>query len=218
MPAAHAFRRYVVAALSLAGAAGARASVEVWQFDALLDGRPIGEHRFALTHEPGEGPRLVSEARFDVTLLGLTVYRYRHRASERWSKDCLAAIEARTDDDGRETVVRGHAEPGRFVIDADGGGGPAGAVAAPCLMSFAYWHPALASQRQLLDPGTGRVETVVVVPLPETRIDVARQSTPVRGVRIGGLARPIDVWYAGDRWVGLDTTVQGGRRLSYRLR
>jgi len=38
------------------------------------------------------------------------------------------------------------------------------------------------------------------------------------GLRIGGLAQPIDVWYDGNRWVGLDTIVSGGRRLSYRLR
>ena len=70
----------------------------------------------------------------------------------------------------------------------------------------------------MLDPGTGRVEPVRITPLPEARIDVAGQAAAVRGLRISGLPHPIDVWYAGDRWVGLDTTVQGGRRLSYRLR
>jgi hypothetical protein len=36
--------------------------------------------------------------------------------------------------------------------------------------------------------------------------------------RITGPAQPIDVWYSlqGD-WVGLDSTVAGGRQLSYRL-
>jgi hypothetical protein len=36
--------------------------------------------------------------------------------------------------------------------------------------------------------------------------------------RITGPAQPIDIWYSlqGD-WVGLDSTVAGGRQLSYRL-
>ncbi|WP_368671230.1 hypothetical protein [Achromobacter xylosoxidans] len=37
--------------------------------------------------------------------------------------------------------------------------------------------------------------------------------------RIAGPRHPIDVWYAAGsgEWVGLDSTVRGGRRLSYRL-
>lgn len=37
--------------------------------------------------------------------------------------------------------------------------------------------------------------------------------------RITGPRNPIDVWYATDtgEWVGLDSTVHGGRKLSYRL-
>lgn len=199
----------------VAGPAGA--SVDEWQFATLLDGRPIGQHRFALARDGGEGLQLTSEAHFDVTLLGFTVYRYRHRSSERWSSnDCLASLDARTDENGSTTGVRGRAEGGRFVIDVDGR--PAATVAGPCLMSFAYWNPALATQRQLLDPGTGRVEPVRITPLPAAQLEVGGRSAAVRGLRISGLAHPIDVWYAGERWVGLDTTVQGDRRLSYRLR
>jgi hypothetical protein len=37
-------------------------------------------------------------------------------------------------------------------------------------------------------------------------------------LRISGNARTVDVWYsAQDQWIGLDTTVDGGRTLSYRL-
>ena len=53
---------------------------------------------------------------------------------------------------------------------------------------------------------------------PRLAADLDAAGGALRGLRIGGLTQPIDVWYAGDRWVGLDTTVDGGRRLSYRLR
>jgi hypothetical protein len=83
-------------------------------------------------------------------------------------------------------------------------------------MSFAYWNPALAGQQRLLDPGSGRIESVAIDTPPAVPADLGLQ--PVRGLRISGLAQPIDVWYVGNRWVGLDTIVSGGRRLSYRLR
>jgi hypothetical protein len=46
---------------------------------------------------------------------------------------------------------------------------------------------------------------------------VRGRSVVARGWRIVGLARPIDVWYEGEQWVGLDTAVAGDRRLAYRL-
>lgn len=160
---------------------------------------------------------LDSEARFDVTLLGVPLYRYRHRVSERWSDGCLASIDARTDDNGRTTEVRGQAQGGRFALQARGDGAAASAPSADgCLMSFAYWNPGLGVQTRLLDPGTGRIEAVAIGAPGAVPTDLQAQA--VRGLRIGGLAQPIDVWYVGDRWVGLDTVVDGGRRLSYRLR
>lgn len=194
-----------------------------WQFTARLDGRPIGSHRFTLVSAGGRSASLESEARFDVTLLGIPIYRYRHRASERWQAGCLASIEATTDDDGRVTRLRGRQEGGQSLevevrAAADGGDASPQAQRAPaCTMSFAYWHPELASQRRLLDPGSGRLEPVTITPLREATIEVEGRPTSVRGLRIAGLPHPIDVWYAGTRWVGLDTTVAGGRKLTYRL-
>lgn len=223
----------VVALTTLAAPArlpAAEPATRTWQFTALLDDEPIGEHRFVVTPSADEGgppgePRrraVSSQARFDVRFLGFTAYRYRHEARESWRGDCLHSITAITDDDGKRSGVRGRATDGGFAID--GGpvvdGGPDQRQTG-CLMTFAYWNPALASQRRLLDPGSGRIESVTIEAIP---VDAARPipvrgvATPVRGLRIRGLPQPIEVWYAGDDWVGLDTTVAGSRRLSYRLR
>jgi len=208
-----------------------------WNFAVMLDGRPIGSHRFALTTEARDAanPTLTSEARFDLALLGVTLYRYRHRAREQWRGDCLVALDAWTDDDGKQTSVRAREENGRLAIAtatpdaasaAPSRAEPDTAVAAKagdrvtasgCVMTFAYWNPALRTQRRLLDPGSGRLERVAIEALANATIDVRGTPTPVRGVRINGLAQPIDVWYSGDRWSGLDTIVAGNRRLSYRL-
>lgn len=210
---------FVVLALALGTSCAAQpataADVREWNFTVSLDGKPIGTHRFEL--RSGGGIRTVeSDARFDVRVLGWTAYRYRHRASERWNGDCLASIAARTDDDGRLSEVRGRQGPEGFVIDSSPPAPAAPAV--ECVMSFAYWNrAALAAQQRLLDPGTGRIEPVEVAPLPPTSIEVNGRAVAARGVRISGLRHPIDVWYASGEWIGLDTIVEHGRHLSYRL-
>lgn len=204
--------------LAMATPSLAAGSTTDWEFEVLLDTRPIGTHRFEVV-DAGDGLKSVSsEADFAVKLLGLTVYRYHHLAKEQWRADCLSAVNARTDDDGEVTVVTGEYDAGRFKVVASSGKKPRQVEAEGCLLSFAYWNPAqLARQRQLLDQGTGRIETVNVTPLAATTIQVRGEPTTVTGLRISGLKAPIDVWYARDHWVGLDTTAGGGRRLTYRL-
>jgi hypothetical protein len=207
-------------ALALAGVGDASPATlpSEWRFTVRLDGKPIGMHRYVLTGAKDGRLSLNSEAQFDVTLLGVPLYRYRHRVSERWADGCLVSIEARTEDNGRLTEVRGHTQDGRFDLSVrnEADAAPQPAASAGCVMSFAYWNPALAGQQRLLDPGSGRIESVAIDTPPAVPADLGLQ--PVRGLRISGLAQPIDVWYVGSRWVGLDTIVSGGRRLSYRLR
>lgn len=212
-------RAAAAAAVTLGAAAAAAAPPAEWAFTVRLDGKPIGAHRYVLADEGGGRQALRSEAQYDVTLLGVTLYRYRHHASERWSGGCLAAIDARTDDNGRQTELRGRVQGGGFDLQVRDEGRPAPPPEVPpgCLMSFAYWNPAIAGQTHLLDPGRGRVEAVTIAAPAALPADLRAHAGPVRGLRIGGLAQPIDVWYVGERWIGLDTVVGAGRRLSYRL-
>jgi hypothetical protein len=150
-------------------------------FTVLLDGREIGTHRFAYD----EGV-LVSEARFDVRVLGLPVYRYRHQAIERWRGACLDSLVARTDDNGASSTVDWRAREG-------------------CTKSFAYWNPGILGETSLLNAQTGELEPVRVTPLEPGRY------------RIDGRKLAIDLTYEGARWIALETTTGGGRRLQYRL-
>lgn len=59
---------------------------QTWDFDVRLDDRPIGTHRFTVGGPPA-AREVHSQARLDVKLLGLTVFRYRHEARERWRGD-----------------------------------------------------------------------------------------------------------------------------------
>lgn len=215
-------RAAALAAFALAGPAHSEsAPIAEWRFSALLDGSPIGTHRFVLRAGGDDGAvrEVESTARFEVKLLGFVAYRYEHRTRERWRGDCLESIVAQTNDNGTVTDLRAHTTAGGLAVDVRRAGTgdrvPASEIAG-CPMTFAYWNPGIASQRRLLDPATGRVENVTISTLPPATVEARGQSHRARGLRIAGLAHPIDVWYAGDEWIGLDTTVDGGRRLSYR--
>ncbi|HEY8050091.1 MAG TPA: DUF6134 family protein [Ramlibacter sp.] len=218
--------RRLIAALFLAGAADVAVSAcdaearTQWNFIVRLDGERIGTHRFVV-EKRGDGTETVqSDAHFVLRFLGWTAYRYEHHSRETWSGGCLAALDARTDDDGRVTQVRAIRADGGLAIDAiDAKGRHARTETLPgCAMSFAYWNTALRSQQQLLDPGTGRIVDVRITPLEPLRIDTDHGAANARGWRIAGPPNAIDIRWAGDEWVGLDTVVGHGRHLTYRLK
>jgi hypothetical protein len=208
----------MLAALSTAAHSPAANADQEWNFVVRLDDRVIGTHRFQLASAGTAEQSLTSNARFDVKILGLTVYHYQHQAQERWRDGCLVSVSARTDDHGELTVVTGQDIDNRFNVMATTGGKTARTQTQGCMVNFAYWSPEqLARQYHLLDQGTGRIEAVTITALPPNSIPVRGMPTPVAGLRISGLKHPIDVWYAGNLWVGLDTAADGGRKLTYRL-
>jgi hypothetical protein len=202
-----------------------------WDFAVTLDDKPIGRHRFELTGEPASGEwALKSQADYDVKLLGLTVYTYRHSATERWRAGCLSQLDARTDDNGDTTTVQAstaaEADPAaalRISVRSEDRA-IANAAATPqdsrgCVMTYAYWNAAaLRQQPRLLNPQTGRLDPVQGSPLPATAVTVAGQTVQAQGWRIRTPKGPVDIWTGPDgRWIGLDALVSGDRRLRYRL-
>jgi Family of unknown function (DUF6134) len=191
---------------------GAPAAGE-WAFRVLLDDKPIGEHRFTLSTQ-GEQRQLHSVASFDVKFLGFSAYRYRLDVTEQWQGDCLTGLSATTDDDGKRSKVRARSDGGN-KLRIDGTGGEQSVEG--CLMTFAYWNPALRTQTRLLDPQTGRLESVRIAVVGQETIALRGQPTPATRVRIDGPKQPIDIWYSeqGD-WLALQSIVAGGRKLVYR--
>ena len=185
-----------------------------WNFRALLDGKPIGQHRFSVNMLGSNERKVVSDASFTVTLLGFTAYRYRHQATEQWRGECLSSLASTTDDDGRPTSVKTALDGNALTVSTPGGA----QSLKGCVMSFAYWNPQIQTQNRLLNAQTGQFEAVQISRVGSGAIDVRGQTITATQYRISGVAAPIDVWYStqGD-WVGLDSTVAGGRKLSYRL-
>jgi hypothetical protein len=184
---------------------------EEWRFRVLLDGQDVGTHTYRLEYRDGER-RVQSNAQFNVKFLFIDAYTYAHTALERWTGNCLNTIESRTDDNGDRFSVQGVRRGSRFDLAATG----IRSELPGCVMSFAYWNPAMLRQGQLLNAQTGELLDVRVEPLGEETLSV--RSAPVAARRYA-LHTPkfrIDVWYVADRqWVQLESTTESGRKLRY---
>jgi hypothetical protein len=202
-------------ALVLAWAGASPASpAEVWDFKVYLDDKPVGYHRFTLS-ERATGKELRSEARFDVKFLFVTAYTYAHQATERWKGDCVENLRANTDDNGAVTYLSGRLDGKRFRLNSLKGV----AELPECVMSFAYWHPDMLKQSALLNPQTGEYTSVSTTPLGTESIPVKGKALAAKRYRLDAGKFQIDLWYATDdhRWLALDSNLEGGHRLRYRL-
>ncbi len=186
----------------------------VYAFHALLDDKPIGEHTFTVVVD-GATRKVTSEASFDVKFLGMGLYHYRHHADEQWKGDCLETLSSTTDDDGKPASVHleRHGDANQVKTNA-------GTTTVPgCLMSYAYWNPAMREQARLLDPQTGKVDAVRVSRAGTGTIPVDGKPVAATRWRIDAPEAPIDIWVSEQgEWIGLDSMVAKGKhKLSYRL-
>jgi hypothetical protein len=206
-----AFSMLLAAAVHAQSADGNALPQRVFDFDVYLERRPIGTHRFSLAPAGDGALTVLSEASFDVRFLGIAAYRYRHRATEHWRGDCLAAIDASTDDDGRRLRVTGMQREGRFQLET-----PASGTLPSCISAYAYWNrDLLLRQRALLNPQTGQFDSLRVESLGTETLQAAGTKHSAQHYRLHAARSVIDLWYApaGD-WLRLESAV-GSRRLIY---
>jgi hypothetical protein len=190
--------------------AGASSSQE-WRFEVLLDDKPIGFHTFHLS-SAGDARELRGEASFRVKLLGFTVYDYTHHNLELWQDNCLQRIDASTDDNGEELFVLGSIKGEKLVMENSTGN----SIVPGCVMTFAYWNPAILSQQRLLNAQTGEYLDVSVQQLGEKSLQLQGRAVPALHYRVRTGESDIELWYSTDRdWLALSTVTSGGE-LRYR--
>jgi len=202
-----------VTLLALASCAEASPEAREWRFRVFLDDAEIGYHRYALRHN-GRARELTSEARFNLRILMFDVYQYEHRAVENWQGDCLARIESQTNDGGERLSVEGGRADDSFAVRGDG---PRSDLPA-CVMSFAYWNPAMLKQSRLLNSQDGKFLEVAVQPLGTESITVRGANVSASRYALVTEKFRIDVWYSIDgEWLALESAARGNRKLRYRL-
>jgi hypothetical protein len=206
----------VLCLLAVATVAGAQDGGRVFDFDVLLDGKPVGTHRFEVTRHADGEESVRSLARFDVRFLGLTVYRYRHEARERWRGACLVELQASTDDNGTRLFVQGGADGGDFRLSAPRDG----STRSGCIAAYAYWDRArLLRKSELLNPQTGRFDAVRFEAIGVEQVEAGGAKRQAQRHRLTGDALRIDLWYdEHGEWLQLSSPARGGRELVYRRR
>lgn len=196
----------------LPGFAAAQTS-RVWNYNALLDGKPIGTHRFAVLGAGAE-VRVESDASFRVKILFIEAYRYQHRARERWRGDCLQSIHSATSENSDRFKVDGLARDGLFQLTTLKNE----KTLKGCIMGFAYWNPLILKQTRLLNAQTGDYLPLRVESLGAQTLQVRGIETRANRYSLHADKLKIDVWYKDDKeWVALESATEGGRILRYEL-
>jgi hypothetical protein len=202
------------ASIWLLAAMGMEAWSGEWNFQVLLDGKPIGSHHFQVSGE-GSEIRLLSEADFKVTVLSLPFYRYHHVSQEAYHGGCLQALTASTNENGTHQEVRGSLSESAFVVTTQQGA----SVLPPCIMTFDYWNPRILQQSHLLNPQTGAYLPVVVTHLGSEILAVEGKSQLTETYLIVADLMKIKLWYSTDeRWLALESPTADGRLMRYQLR
>ncbi|MBL6814884.1 MAG: DUF1295 domain-containing protein [Pseudomonadales bacterium] len=183
-----------------------------WLFDVHIDDKDVGFHEFNLRQIPS-GYTMEATAEFRYKILGVTVFSYEHAVKERYDADlCLQSISSETNTNGKSQSLSGLAVASGFALEARPANQAQTSVDANCLMTFAYWTPKLLSQSQILNGQTGELVDVVIT--PENSADKDQHFYALTGdkmdVRLG--------YDEAGNWRTLDSTLQNGRWLSYRLR
>ncbi|MDH4072755.1 MAG: DUF6134 family protein [Gammaproteobacteria bacterium] len=184
-----------------------------WNFRVYLDESEIGYHRFSLT-ESGDLLEVTTEADFRVRFLFITAYEYSHVNRETWRAGCLEAMRSSTDANGRKSSVVGQLGDGGFAVEASG----ERREAAGCVKSFAYWNPRFLEAPALLNAQTGELMPVLVEEVAIEPLEVRGETVPAQRFRLTARDLELDIWYSeDDRWLALQSTVSGGRKLRYEL-
>ena len=187
-------------------------STETLQYAIMRKGEQIGTHRVEF-RRAGKETSVNLATNVEVKVLFVTAYRFQHTATERWVNGRLVALDAETDDNGKQHRVSVALKGTALQIDADGKASQADKNIIP----GSLWNPDLLRQSVMLDPQTGQVMPISVV--DEGTEQVTTESGPATAHRytIKGKFEQ-DVWYdSRGRLVQSQFSGPDGSVISYRL-
>jgi len=194
-------------------------SKQKYYFTAYLDDDPIGYHYFDVTATKNNKTRIVSEARFDIEFLFITVYSYSHKNTELWNNNCLFSMDAVTDDNGDDLKVVITSEQSGVKVETNNSTMTADA----CIRSFAYWNPDLIKYNQLINSQTGEIIDIEYSYMGSEIIQVKNHSISADRIQLKGKDKQgvdieIDLWYSDNKqWLALRSRLENGSYLHYKL-
>ncbi len=184
-------------------------------FTAVRNGQTIGHH--SLTFQKNGAQLTVSTAiDLAVKFMGVTAYRYTHRAQEVWTGDTFQGLTAQTDDDGKKHAIQIRRDGAALIIERN-----AEAVRTtlpPQLLPSTHWNVRQVRQSALVNTQTGTEARVQVSVLGRETIRTASSSIDATRYRYTG-DLVMDQWFddAG-RWVKTSFTASDGSTVEYVLK
>lgn len=196
-----------LAALVLAPSVAAAAGLDA-AFDIIRKGDRIGFHAVDVEETGDGGYRVETRIEMQVKFGPIPVFRYQHVSTETWRDGVLQTVESRTDNNGKAETLTARREGDGLAIDGTRfkGEGPGDAIPS------SYWNKAIVSTRTLLDTQNGRLIDVRIENLGQTPTPTGAAAEQHK---LTGTV-DLNLWYAGERWVGADFVVRG-QQLTYRL-
>ncbi len=156
---------------------------------------------------------MTTRAEFDVKVMFVSFFRYRHENTEVWGDGCLRGISSETEANSDRFIVRGELNEKELIVDN-------GSVITPlggCVKTFAYWDYSFLSENQLLNSQTGEYEDISVEKLGEELVQVQDRLIPATHYRLNAETGPVSLWYGASNklWLGLESVATGGRVIRY---
>ncbi|MEO3473685.1 DUF6134 family protein [Roseomonas sp. CAU 1739] len=209
-------RRTLLAGVATLPALDAGASLPIpparqLSFRVIREGSGIGRH--VLAFEP-DGTRLTVRISVDLAVgFGpITLYRYSHRAVERWEDGRITGFEAQTNDDGSRSTITMVPQGDTLAVDSSRAGRY---VAPPGAVPATHWN------RRMLDgpfinTQTGEVMRPAVRRVGPEALPWAPQRRGDRFVLSGDV--DLETWYdASPAWLGLRFRGSDGSAIHYEV-
>jgi hypothetical protein len=200
-------------------------------FAAVRNGQTIGHHRLTF-QKNGEQLTVSTAIDLAVKFMGVTAYRYTHRAQEVWSRDTFQGLTAQTDDDGKKYAIRVQRHGAALTVERNARpdalspatldqGLPRDDVVRttlpPQLLPSTHWNVRQIRQSALLNTQTGAEARIQVSVLGRETIRTATASIDATRYRYT-VDLVMDQWFddAG-RWVKTSFIASDGSTIEYVL-
>ena len=200
-------------------------------FAAVRNGQTIGHHSLKF-QKNGEQLRVSTAIDLAVKFMGVTVYRYMHRAQEVWSGETFQGLTAQTDDDGKKYEIQIRRDGEALTVERnarpdvlssatlDRGlqrGSAVRTTLPPQLLPSTHWNVRQIRQSALVNTQTGTEARIQVSVIGRETIRTANASIGATHYRYTGDV-VMDQWFddAG-RWVKTSFTGSDGSTIEYVL-
>ena len=185
-----------------------------WNFKVFYGDKEIGEHHFSLKKE-GDKRRVMIEADFNIDILFINVYSYKHKNTEIWEGSCLSTIESITDDNGEAFITNGKYENGVFKINSKQGSNEV----VGCVSTFAYWDKSFLDNEVLLNSQTGEIVDVDISFVADEKILIRDKLVNAKKYKLKSDKLNIDLWYSDEnQWLALNSITEDGTNLRYQMK